>query len=121
MTIAQHRGRSHVTGWERVLLVCRVLLAALLISAGSASGSTVSPPPIEYSRGRGDGNGFQSFGQARTAVAPASVAVPAEDRRATFAVAQDSYEFATSGFVPQGAPHAYEAIGPPTTDTSQPA
>lgn len=128
MTIAQHQGGSLVTGWGRFFLVCRVLLAALLIGGGPASAPTISHPPAEYSRSQGDGGGPASFGQmervfgyGRGEIAPAIAAAPTEDNRATFAVARPVYEFATSGLARRVAPHDYEATGPPTTDISQPA
>ena len=126
MTIAQRQRESFVTGWGGSLLVCRVLLAALLICVGSVSSPTVSRPPVEYSRSQGDG--FQSSGQiesifyyGRGAIASAHVAAREVDDRATFAVARPVYEFAKSSFVRNVALHNYEAIGPPTTDISQPA
>ncbi len=54
-------------------------------------------------------------------MAPAIAAAPTEDNRAIFAGARPVYEFATSSLARYVAPHDYEAIGPPTTDISQPA
>ena len=126
MTIAQHRSGSLVAGWGRFLLVCRVLLAALLIGGGSASASTVVHPPTEYSRSLGGNNASfgqieRVFGYGRGAIAPAIAGAPTDDSRASFAAARPVYEFALSSLARSVAPHDYEAIGPPTTDISQPA
>jgi len=128
MTIAQHRSGSLVTGWGRFLLICRVLLAALLIGGAAASAPTVTHPPLEYSRSQGDGGGPASFGQiervfgyARSAIAPTITSAPAANGCGTFADARPIYEFARSSLARRIVPHDYEAIGPPTTDISQPA
>lgn len=128
MTIAQHQSGSLVAGWGRFLLVCRVLLVALLIGGGAAPAPTVAHPPTEYSRSQGDGGGTASFGQferifgyGRSAIAPAIAAAPEEDDRPRFAAARPGYELAASNPARHFAPHDYEAIGPPTTDISQPA
>ena len=126
MTIAQHQGGSLVVGWGRFLLVCRVLLATLLIGGGSTSAPIVVHPPTEYSRSLGGNPASFSqiervFGYTRSAIAPAIAAAPTDDNRATLAGFRPFYEFATSSIARRVAPHDYEAIGPPTTDISQPA
>jgi hypothetical protein len=127
MTIAQHRSGSLVAGWGRFLLGCRVLLVALLIGGGGASVPTVAQPPTEYSRSLASGTPA-AFGQiervfsyGRGEIAAAAAAAPSDHGRATFAAARPVYEFKTSSLASRAAPHDYEAIGPPTTDISQPA